>query len=88
MVGSTSYNVIESVLEVDEHNWPVGKVSRKEMRKKNLWHRASYIYVKNSKNELCIHLRTKNKEYCPDMWDVSLFNLTLNPQNLPFFPKT
>ena len=47
----------EDVLEVDKNNWPLGKVSRKKMRQDSLWHRASYIYVKNSNNELCIHLR-------------------------------
>ena len=52
----------ENVMQVDENNWPVGPVSRKEMRINNLWHRASYIYVSNSKNELCIHLRSKDKE--------------------------
>ncbi|CAI2381852.1 unnamed protein product [Moneuplotes crassus] len=62
--------VKENVLEVDDNNFPIGEISRREMREKNVWHRASYIYVKNSKNELCIHLRSSKKELYPGHWDV------------------
>jgi len=44
-----SLSAEEIVLVVDENNNPIGKAPRKEVRQRNLWHRASYIYVYNSK---------------------------------------
>ena len=44
----------EVVMHVDENNNQVGAVSRKEMRSKNLWHRASYVFVENSLNQFVV----------------------------------
>lgn len=49
MEESTSLSAEEVVLVVDANNNPVGSAKRKEVRSKNLWHRASYIFVYNSK---------------------------------------
>jgi len=40
-------NSEELVLQVDENNNEIGSTTRKEMREKNLWHRASFVFVEN-----------------------------------------
>ena len=39
----------EIVLITDENNVPIGKAARRDVRKQNLWHRASYIFVYEKK---------------------------------------
>lgn len=41
------------------------------MRKNYLWHRASCIFLVNSKNEFCCHLRHRNKVWCPHHWTTA-----------------
>ena len=41
------------------------------MRKENLWHRASFIFVINTKNELLVQKRTMIKDYCPGFYDLA-----------------
>mmetsp|Transcript_8250 Transcript_8250/g.13813 ORF Transcript_8250/g.13813 Transcript_8250/m.13813 type:complete len:98 (+) Transcript_8250:87-380(+) len=54
------------VLQVDgESNEVVGEVLRKKMRKENLWHRASYVFVVNSKGQFVVQQRSMIKEYLP-----------------------
>ena len=56
----------EAVLNVDgDTNEPVGSVSRKDMRGKNLWHRASYVFVENCEGKFVVQIRSMTKEYCP-----------------------
>ena len=43
---------------------------RSEIRSKNLWHRASYVFVTNSQKEVLIHLRAAHLDYCPGQWDL------------------
>ncbi|KRX04346.1 NUDIX hydrolase domain protein [Pseudocohnilembus persalinus] len=40
------------------------------MREKNLFHRASFIILKNDKNQIYCHLRHKNKKWAPHHWTV------------------
>lgn len=47
-----SNSIDEQILEVTEDNFPVGPVHRKLVRQEKIWHRASYVFVKNSKGEL------------------------------------
>ncbi|CAI2380709.1 unnamed protein product [Moneuplotes crassus] len=63
-------SIEEDLVEVDEHNMIHGSVKRYRVRKEGIWHRASYIYVMNSKGELCIHLRKMTKDFCPGYWDL------------------
>ncbi len=42
-----------------------------EAHKKGLWHRASHIWVYNSKKEILLHLRSKDKSFFPNVWDLS-----------------
>ena len=41
------------------------------MRAENLWHRASYIFIKNSEGKLYVQKRTMLKDYCPGYFDLS-----------------
>lgn len=63
-------NSDEAVLQVDGNTNerlqpPENSVSRRLMRAKNLWHRASYVFVETMNNEFVIQQRTASKEYCP-----------------------
>ena len=42
-----------------------------EVHKNGLWHRASHVWIYNSKGEILLQLRAKGKELYPDMWDIS-----------------
>ena len=57
-------------MHVDENNKVIGSVTRKEMRANNLIHRASYILIFNSKNQLYVEKRVLTKDYCPGYFDV------------------
>lgn len=46
-----SKSIDEVVIVVDENNKEIGSAKRKEVREKNLWHRASFIFVYNNKGE-------------------------------------
>lgn len=48
----------------------IGGITRKEMRQKNLIHRATDILVINSKKQLLIQVRANTKEYCPGYYDL------------------
>ena len=60
----------ESIKLVDENNEEKGSVLRKDARKENLWHRASYILIRNSTKEYLIQKRTMLKDYCPGYFDL------------------
>ena len=55
---------------VNDKNEVIGSASRKEMREKVLWHRASFIFLVNSKDQMYVHLRHKNKLWAPHHWDL------------------
>eukprot|EP01083_Nonionella_stella_P068528 182058_1 len=61
----------EVINQVDRENNIIGSVSRSEMRQKNLFHQATYIFVMNHKRELYVQKRTPNKDYCPGFYDVT-----------------
>lgn len=59
---------------VDENNNVVGSAKRKEVRAKNLWHRASYIFVyqkKDGKTSFLVQKRSLRKDYCPGYYDLA-----------------
>jgi isopentenyl-diphosphate Delta-isomerase len=39
--------------------------------KEGLWHRASHVWIYNSQGEILLQLRSKNKNLCPNQWDIS-----------------
>lgn len=57
----------------DEHGQKTGDVvEREEAHRKGIWHKVIHVWVINSKNELLIQKRSKNKDLYPDKWYVSL----------------
>jgi len=61
----------ELVQIVDRNNNPIGVEPRRVMRANGLTHRASYIFVFNSRDELFIQKRTSSKDIYPGYWDVA-----------------
>jgi isopentenyl-diphosphate delta-isomerase type 1 len=56
----------------DENNNLLGFSKLKsEAHKTGLWHRAAHIWIYNSKGEIILQLRAKDKSVFPDVWDVS-----------------
>lgn len=39
--------------------------------KKGLWHKAVAVFIINSKKQVLLQKRSKNKKMWPDMWDIS-----------------
>lgn len=64
-------STIEYVDIVDEQDKVIRVVSRAEMRKNNLLHRVSTIFVFNKKHELLIQKRTLTKDIHHGLWDAS-----------------
>lgn len=60
---------VESVVVVDDHNFVLGSVPRGQMREEALCHRATYIFVFNSKGQLYVQERTLNKDIYPGYFD-------------------
>jgi len=57
----------------DENNNSLGiKLMKSEAHKKGLWHRAAHVWIYNSKGEVLLQLRAKDKEFFPDRWDISV----------------
>ena len=61
----------ERVAWVDEHDRPLGGVSRAEMRERRLIGRGTYILLFNTAGLLCVHRRTLSKAIYPGYWDVA-----------------
>ena len=67
----------EIIQIVDRQNKPVTSKPRHIMREQGLIHRASYILVFNSKEELFIQKRTMSKDIYPGYWDVAAGGVVL-----------
>jgi len=61
----------ELVDVVDEQDRVIRQVSRREMRARNLRHRAVYVLVFNSAGQLFVHQRTASKDIYPGYHDVA-----------------
>mmetsp|Transcript_33816 Transcript_33816/g.54806 ORF Transcript_33816/g.54806 Transcript_33816/m.54806 type:complete len:585 (+) Transcript_33816:23-1777(+) len=61
----------ERVCIVDDFNQVVDTAKRKEMRAKNLKHRASYVLVFNSSGEIFVTQRTSTKDIFPSFFEVA-----------------
>lgn len=58
---------------VDENNNLTGEqASRNQAHHEGLWHRVINICIYNSKSEILLQLRSKDKMIYPDMWDISV----------------
>lgn len=61
----------EFVQIVDENNEEIAALSRRLMREQNLIHRASYVLVFNSRDELFVQQRTLSKDIYPGYHDIA-----------------
>lgn len=66
---STSLSANELIEIVDENNNVLHPTLRHVMRKNRLIHRATYAFVKNSKNYFYVQKRSTLKDYCPGFFD-------------------
>lgn len=58
---------------LDENGIKTGEIiSREEVHKKGLWHRAIVAAIINENNEILLQQRSANKEKNPNMWDISV----------------
>lgn len=63
---------MELIDVLDENGTETGKVlSRKEVHANGIWHKASGVLIINSKNEILLQLRSKQKEKNGGLWDMS-----------------
>jgi isopentenyldiphosphate isomerase len=62
----------ELVDVVDENDHVVTQATRREVRVRNLRHRAVYILVFNAAGQLFVHRRTLSKDIFPGFWDVAI----------------
>ena len=63
----------EEMIDVlDENGIKTGEiVSRSEVHRRGLWHRAIIVAIINEKNEILIQKRSANKAKNANMWDIS-----------------
>lgn len=67
---------------LDENGVKTGEVlSRDEVHKKGLWHRAIAVAIINEKNEILLQQRADNKEKNAGMWDISVAGHISNGQD-------
>ena len=56
----------------DEDGRPLGLVSRKDVHRRGLWHRASNVLLFDSADRLYLQRRAASKDVWPNAWDVSV----------------
>lgn len=57
---------------LDENGNKTGiQKTKKEMHEQGLWHQAVHVWIFNSKGEILLQKRAKDKDYWPDLWDIS-----------------
>jgi isopentenyldiphosphate isomerase len=62
----------ELVEELDQGGRPLRVVTRAEMRRRNLRHRAVYVLLLDHRDRLLVHRRAPWKDVWPDRWDVAV----------------
>lgn len=58
----------EQVILVDTYDLPKGKMEKIEAHEKGLLHRAFSVFIFNSKNELLLQQRAKDKYHSSGLW--------------------
>ena len=58
----------EYIIRVDEFDHELGSIEKLEAHKKGILHRAFSILVFNSKNQLLLQKRNRNKYHSPGLW--------------------
>jgi isopentenyl-diphosphate Delta-isomerase len=59
------------ILDKDGNKTGITK-TKLDVHKDGDWHRASHIWILNSRNELLIQRRSPTKENYPNLWDISV----------------
>ncbi len=67
----------EEVAIVDPNDVLIGSASRREMRRRNLIHRASYIIVLDRQGRLFVQKRSMGKDVYPGLLDVAAGGVVL-----------
>lgn len=47
------------------------KKNKREIHEKGFWHGSVHVWIYNSKGEILLQKRAKDKDYWPGMWDIS-----------------
>jgi len=55
----------------DEEGKFIGTEYKSIAHRKGLWHKAAHIWIYNSKGQLLLQKRAKNKDTHPRLWDIS-----------------
>ena len=65
--------MVDELLDIfDEENKPTNiKKTRSDAHKDGSWHRVVHAIIYNSKGEMLIQLRAKDKKHYPNLWDIS-----------------
>jgi len=46
--------------------------TKKELHEQGLWHEAVHVWIFNSKGEMLLQKRAKDKDYWPGLWEISV----------------
>ncbi len=71
----------EVIVIVDAENLVIGEATRREMRRQNLTHRATYVLVFNQKGQLFVQKRTMSKDIYPGYFDVAAGGVVLSGES-------
>lgn len=71
----------ERVIIVDDHNREVGIAPRHEMRARRLPHRATFIFVFDTRGRLLVQRRTDTKDMYPGYFDLAAGGVVLEGES-------
>lgn len=58
---------------LDENGNPTGDAkTKREIHERGFWHNAAHVWIYNSKCEILLQLRAKDKDSYPGLWDISV----------------
>ena len=57
---------------LDETGKKLGKIKKSLAQQNGAWHRVVHIWILNSKGQLLIQKRSKEKSFFPNAWDVTV----------------
>jgi isopentenyl-diphosphate Delta-isomerase len=61
-------NILQEVILVNEKDEPIGTMEKMEAHRKALLHRAFSVFIFNSKGEMLLQQRSKNKYHSAGLW--------------------
>ena len=65
-----TYNSKPMIKWCNNRNEIIGVTTRDQMRQNALFHRASYIFIRNTQLQYLVHKRAAEKDYCPSYYDL------------------